>query len=40
MTHVITFGDIVHVVEIALAIIVPLGILLWIIAAFGRGMSR
>lgn len=40
MSHVITLGDIVHVTEIALAIIVPIGIVLWLLVAFGRGMSR
>ena len=40
LEHAITLGDILKVSGIALAIIIPIGILLYIVSAYGRGMSR
>lgn len=40
MEHAITIGDVAIVVGIVLAVMIPLGIILAILSAYGRGMSR
>jgi hypothetical protein len=40
LAHTITLGDILKVGGIALAIIIPLGIIAWLLSIYGQGMSR
>lgn len=40
MDHAITIGDVVHWSLIAGGIIAVIGVLLWLIAAYGHGMSQ
>ena len=40
MDHAITIRDIFHITLIALAIVIPAGLVLWVITIYGQGMSR